>query len=155
MASAWLCDFGWIWGNCKSVVGSVETASAVLQRKQPAARMRRSYAHLFCHKTFSFLDETLWRSSAVYPSFRGRTEAGSSYLLSLSFQRPLNGSFHINIFETWGIPTRFPISGGRRAGANTSDSPCAFLCVRNPPTVSGSEPGFQLQEWRGVKTRMR
>lgn len=78
------------------------------QRERPGSRMRRSYAHLFCHKTFSFLGETLWRSIAVYPSFPARTGAGNCTLISLSFQCPLYGSFKITYLKLRDLGHSYP-----------------------------------------------
>lgn len=85
--------------------------------------MRRSYAHLFCCKTFSFLAETLWRSSAVYPSLRARTKAGGCSVIGVSFQLPLNRSFNRSFntcilkkkkkLRTGDLTTFSPINDGR------------------------------------------
>lgn len=152
-------------------MGSVEThsISSVAARAMGRAKMRRSYAHLFCHKTFSFLGERLWRSSAVYQRFRARTDAGSCCsLISLRFKRPRNSTFNMYTYIFKNPRPRkflplFPITYGSQAGGNAFHAPGAFLRNRNPtaatsittPHRARCEPGFQLQEELGVGTPMR
>lgn len=65
-----------------SCVGSGETPRQPAVWRRESARTRRSYAHLFCHKTFSLLGERLSRVQSSRASER-EPEPGTRNNLSL------------------------------------------------------------------------